>query len=273
LRIYVNKTQIFESFRTRKTSLFTAIESKRPVERPEIPGLYCELQDLMIKLPSVMEALDMLALSINRPAESVVLTRLLQICTDVHAELMAWEEGLKEQAKEERLYWSVPSKAHSPADDAAGGPIFPDALQFPSLCIAQLLVFYWSTLIVLYRSIQDIHKRLNRREMDDPPIDPVLKEIDSSARLERWSDHICPSNDRISELAKNICQSLEYCSQTKNGTLGLQSRAFPRWVVHGFYSSQPDRTRELLWCSELDNMTAPDSLFNLHIIDLSENRL
>ena len=237
---------------------------------PKPPDLYCRILDLMIKIPSIMESLDRLAFSTHRATETTVLSRLLQICSGLHEQLTTWNKDLKKQVDGE-LYWIVPSLAHSPADDPIRGRIFPLAFNFPSLNIAQLLLLYWSTLIVLYQTIQGIQQRLIRCGKENTEMELNLRYEDTADRDERWLDHNCPSTSRVADLAKNICQSLEYCYRRKNGMLGLQSTVFPRWVAHEFYSSQPDCLRELIWCSEVGNMTAPDSRFDLHVMELTKD--
>ena len=54
-----------------------------------------------------------------------------------------------------QLYSSIHPVAQTPAD-TSGTRIFPRAFQFPSLNIAQILLLYWSALIVLDRTMQDV---------------------------------------------------------------------------------------------------------------------
>ena len=116
----------------------------------------------MTQLPAIMELLD-------KTAEKPGLIRLLQSCLGLNEQLLAWNEELTRQVNGQ-LYWIVPSVAHSPADDPVLGRIFPIAFQFPSLGIAQLLLMYWSILVLLYRTIQDLQDRLKKQVTSDTPI-------------------------------------------------------------------------------------------------------
>jgi hypothetical protein len=220
----------------------------------------------MTQLPSIMEALDMLVhnKSVNKTAERSVLIRLLQLCSGLHEQLLAWNQKLETQSRSP-LYWMVPSVANSPADDPVLGRVFPFVFQFPNLRIAQLLLLYWSMLILLYRTIQDIHKGLERKVTSGTERQHRLQYGDRS----EVGYYSCPSNDRIALLANNISQSLEYCYRSTNGTHGPQLSLFPLWVAQSFYESQSDRGRELAWFSELGNTTAPDSRFDLYFAKLS----
>jgi len=212
-----------------------------------------------------MLALSTNKASINKAAERTVLVRLLQISSSLHTQLLAWYENLRKQVNGQP-YCVVPSLAHSPADDPLRGCVFPLAFHFPNLTVAQLLLIYWSTLIVLYRTVQDIHKRLGNRAAENLV---TQLNLDLEGRNKICFERSYPSNSRIAALARNLCHSLEYCYRSKNGTLGLQSTVFTQWVAQDFYSSQPDLWRELKWCTEIGNMTAPDSRFDLHIMKLS----
>jgi hypothetical protein len=258
-----------EAFRTRRTSILAGLEWQRCANEPESHDLYCHLLDLMIQLPSIMEELDMLAMSINKAAERPALIRLLQLCSSLNGQLLAWNKKLENQVQGQ-LYWMVPSVASSPADDPILGRVFPLVFQFPSLRTAQLLLLYWSLLVLLFRTIQDIQKRLNMQATSETALQTNFAPTYTDRR-ELCNEQICPSNDQIAVLANNISQSFEYCYRTKHGTLGLQTTVFPLWVVRNFYESQSDRSRELVWCSELGNMSAPDSRFDLHVMKLNGN--
>ena len=229
--------------------------------------MHGHLMDLMIQLPSIMEALDALPVGTNKTAERPILIQLLQLCSSLNGQLLAWSEQLKTKVCGQ-LYWTVPSIANNPADEPNLGSIFPLAFQFPSLKIAQLLLLYWSTLILLFRTTQDIQKRLKNQVTSDiaTPHPFSLQDTDRSILCQ---DNNYPPDDRIALLANNISQSLEYCYHSKNGTLGPQSTIFAVWVAESFYKSQSDKSRELAWCSELGNMTAPDSRFDLYIMKFS----
>jgi hypothetical protein len=233
----------------------------------EAPDLFTRLLDLMTQVPPILEAFDALVMTnANKAAERTFLIRLLQQCTTLHAQLLAWCEDLREQIQGP-LYWSVPSVARNPAD-AINDRIFPLAFHFPTLSIAQLLLLYWSTLIVLYRTTQDIDKRLRSNKTEASFTGSNSRPRRDVRGNDQRSDYNCPSNTTISPLANKICQSFEFCYHSSNGTLGVQSTVFPRWVAHKFYASDPEYGRKFAWCEEIHKMTAPDSRFDLKIMKL-----
>jgi hypothetical protein len=260
-------TQILEALRTRRVSVLASLEWQCCTN--ENHDLYCHLQDLMIQLPSIMEALDTHAVNTNKTAERAVLIQLLQLCSKLDGQLLSWVEQLKEQVYSQ-LYWTVPSVANNPADDPILGRIFPLAFHFPSLSMAQLLILYWSTLVLLYRTIQDIQKRLKSNANSSTEMQHSIGPHEKDGG-ELCSDGNRLSNKQIALLADNIAQSFEYCYHSNNGTLGPQSTVYSLWVAQSFYESQSDRERELAWCSGLRNTSAPDSRFDLDIMKFSGN--
>ena len=258
-----------EAFRTRQTSILAGLEWQCCANERQSHGLYCHLLGLMIRLPPIMEEFDILTVSANKTTERPTLIRLLRLCSSLNGQLLSWNEKLEKHV-EGKLFWTVRSVANSPADDPILGRVFPLAFQFPSLRVAQLLLLYWSLLVLLYRTIQDIQKRLNRQEAGDTA-KPRSVALNHREGREVFLKQNCPSDDQIAVLANNISQSLEYCYHTRNGTLGLQTTIFPFWVSRNFYESQSDRSRELAWCSALGNISAPDSQFDLHVMRLSGN--
>jgi hypothetical protein len=224
----------------------------------------------MIQIPPLLETFDTLLITdINKEAEESVLTRIIHRCSSLHTQLLAWYRVLNEQIPGQ-MYWSGPSKAHNPAD-LFGTRIFPLAFEFPSLNISQLLLLYWSTLIVLYRTMQDIDKREQRfrSEADDTEHSPssLLQDSasDSDPTFTQHHSPNCPSTNHIAPLAGKICQSFGYCYKSTSGTLGVQYTLFPRWVVQEFYASRPEYYRQLAWCEEIHNMTTPGSRFDLGV--------
>ena len=76
-----------------------------------------------------MEELDKLDMSTTKVTERPTLIRLLQLCSNIDRQLLAWNEKLEKQGHGQ-LYWEVPSVANSPADDPILGHVFPLVFQF-----------------------------------------------------------------------------------------------------------------------------------------------
>jgi hypothetical protein len=263
---WTDSAQILYALRTRHGAILSGLECLHYTHEHEGCDMHGHLLNLMIQLPFIMETLDVV-MRTNNKSERPAFNQLLQLCSSLNAQLLAWHEKLKIEVHGQ-LYWTVPSIAKNPADDPNLGSIFPLAFHFPSLKLAQLLLLYWSTLILLFRTTQDIQKRLKRKATSGIATPHPVGQRDRN-KSELCSNNNYPPDDRMLHLANNISQSLEYCYHSKNGTLGPQSTIFAVWAAESVYESLSGKRRELTWCSELGNMTAPDSRFDLHVIKFS----
>ncbi|PMD12332.1 hypothetical protein NA56DRAFT_756693 [Hyaloscypha hepaticicola] len=266
----IRTIHILESIQSRKTSPLTGLHFNSSVENGTI-DINGQLQDLMIQIPGLLETFDSLALAqLHEISRRTALPSLLQRCSRLEVQLLAWCEVLREQVSGP-LYSSIDPVAQNPID-SSGTRTFPRAFQFPSLNIAQLLLLYWSALIILYRTIQDIDKRITeiqvktgkRRNLSNSPLQD--SDFESDLGFSQHPNHSISSTVHIASLANKICQSFEYCYKGTNGTFGIQSTVFPRWVATDFYASIPEYHREWAWCQEVDNLTAPGSRFDLRVM-------
>jgi hypothetical protein len=120
--------------------------------------------------------------------------------------------------------------------------------------------------------MQDVDKRVAKIQVDTGKLRNVSNSslqdsvIESDLSFSQYPSHSIPSTVHIASLTKKICQSFEYCYKGTNGTFGIQSTVFPRWVATEFYASNPEYHREWAWCQEIDNMTAPGSRFDLRVM-------
>lgn len=115
-----------------------------------------------------------------------------------------------------------------------------------------------------------LHNRKNPGRNRKPPDVSNSPYRDSASESDlgfsQHSSHSIPSTVHIASLAGKICQFFEYCYKGTNGTFGIQSTVFPRWVATEFYASDPNYHCEWAWCEEVDNMTAPGSRFDLPVM-------
>jgi hypothetical protein len=242
--------------------------------------LFDTLQDLMIRIPYIVEALDTIRGLSTTNADNTESRRalfdLLQSCLQISTQLLAWRKGLQLQVTGE-LYTVVPAVAHNPVDDEICGQVFPLAIHFKTLSVAQLVLLYWSTMIILYRTIVDIqivlgeHYGVTKETLPRPEALSLDTATNRGIRCPNRSSLRGPLYENIVCFAANICQSIEYCYSSENGTLGLQSTVFPIWAAQDFYASQPALHRQFQWCSEIGNMIAPNSRFDLKVMKLKNS--
>lgn len=171
---------------------------------------------------------------------------LFRRCTNAHTQLLLWY-GEVSQKYDGELFWTVPTKARNPADPATG-PLFPLVLDFVNANVAQMLVLYWSAHVVLDQTSYLTENKLKHNARKDT------------------NDECWPRSQYIASIAKMLCQSIEYCYQRKNGTVGVQSTVFPRWAAREFFGLHPKYQQELAWTEQCGDMECPDSLFHVKVL-------
>lgn len=168
----------------------------------------------MIQIPGILETFDSLAVAqIHGISGRTALTSLLQRCSRLEVQPLAWCEVLREQVPGQ-LYSSIHPVAQNPTE-SSGTRIFPRAFQFQCLNIAQLLLLYWPALTVLYRTLQDVDKRIAKIQVDTGNPRNVSSSslrdsaIESDLGFSQHSSYSIPSTVHIASLAKKFCQSFE----------------------------------------------------------------
>jgi hypothetical protein len=226
------------------------------------PGIF-ERGDALAGLPgpiAMREAADMLD-------HCWKLDALLQ---EFYAELEASHPG--------PLYWPQFSNRDNPADDPELGKVFPVAFHFSNLKMAQTLIMYWAVLLMLYQGLNDLHGLVYMlKQQLGSPITPVdsnnvsLEEVETSTTSDgsRTGDtgqqasqsgtpttgldwnNLPPLEHRVDilSIARNICQSVEYCMQDHMLGSGPAVVVAPLNIVLATLKSRPDFQREIYWAA------------------------
>lgn len=116
--------------------------------------------------------------------------------------------------------------------------IFPVSWLFPNITIANTITHYWALTIVVLSSIKSLH-RISRNA--------IFTEYLSASR------HSLESLEaKMTYLASNICQSMEYLTDDKMKVYGPASAVYPLSVALIVFRDQGiERHRELNWCERL----------------------
>lgn len=223
------------------------------------------LIDVASEVPVLLEQSDLLIASRNiiplHLWENVFDSSLL-----VLEKLHEYHESLKSETQR-ALYWAVPSRAHNPADDPYDHRLFPFALEFASLEIASQVVFWWAIVVHVLSSIIDLHEQFFG--------DALLEQKSSTIPEPRFNSRF-PSISSIREeadrLTRYLCQSIEYCYKTENGTIGPQMTTYAQWVL-GSYFRKYHLERELAWCLSIKNMKGPGFLHGIELMGFHDGQL
>ncbi|KAJ5948301.1 hypothetical protein N7466_001316 [Penicillium verhagenii] len=175
----------------------------------------------------------------NETLLQVALEKVHLECLDIRAALRDLYEEF-EQTISGPLFWPELSTLES-SDiliDDQEAQIFPVSFHFSNFMVAQFLVTYWSSMILLHRELASIY-----HQMATP---------DTLIFLPRAQD----AASTVYTMVKNICQSVEYMTQPRMGGSGLLAIIAPlRGCKPALISVAVLRneglSREIAWVNEL----------------------
>lgn len=154
---------------------------------------------------------------------------LLQALEQATRELNDWRRSFKQNSV---CYWAVPSTVHNPVDDTVSGKVFPFSIQFESLDIATPLILYSAAKLEVLETIQSLERTTTSQTTSNS------------------------ANQESNELARFLCQSIEYCFRPEMGILGPQITCLAQWAMRRYFR-QNNHERELAWCVNISNMRGP----------------
>ena len=189
-------------------------------------------------------------------------------CWKIEADLRHFYENL-ERANHGPLYWPKFSTDDNPADDAEHGKVFPVAFHFPNLKMAFTCMMYWASLNLAWAVLAQVYQLLRTQPDHDSAADSqadglchLCSEEDGihqncNCGDESASNHatrfninqLPPLEARIDVLsmARNICQSVEYCMQEEMKAMGPAATVIPLLAAIDVLASISHCSRELSW--------------------------
>ena len=279
-----DELKVFDALRRRQSTFLADPEWRNLAPKQASSDPYNKFWDLIVDLPSILELTDQLSNEVPFKTTCPGGLRLYDSCWSLNNKLQDWHHELISEIPG-LVYWPVPSSVSNPADSIAHGRVFPLSLQFESLHVAQLLLSYWTALVMLYNSMYQIYpiiknvgssRRANEIAIETHKMDRTNRTLNSwyiesnnMPLTAEWYAVPPPPVEEMIRLAKYICQSTEYCYGVDKGTLGPQLTVFSIWAAKQTFLSQPGYERELAWCSEIKNMKAPHYQFDMPLIEIA----
>lgn len=175
----------------------------------------------------------------------VELLGIVKQCWKLDIRLRAFWKRFKDTA-DGSLYWPEMSNSCTGIVEAPESPaVFPIAFGFRSLSTANTCMLFWATSSILYSGLRTLYSLLGPFNL---PPGPWVKEHDVTS-LGIHLGQLPPLEHRIDVtlLAKNICQSMEYCMQPKWGPMSPATAVFPLKVALEILYEDPTCVRELEW--------------------------
>ena len=203
---------------------------------PPTEVTFTGLLDLAIDIPSIVASAHEL---LQTDAESVQLTYcinlLLQKCNDLDGWRIQYQERTWAESKVP-VYWSIPARASNPVDSGGTGKLFPFALIFSSMGAASAWIFGFSIMLDILDTI-------------------LLFAPNGSSTIRADSEKI----------ARLLCQSIEFCYRSENGTFGPQITCYSQATLLKYFARQ-GLERELEWCRNIPNMKCPGASFAIDLM-------
>jgi hypothetical protein len=156
------------------------------------------------------------------------------------------------------VYWSVPARTSNPTDSFYTDKLFPFALIFASIESATAWIFGSSMMLDILDTILLLRPSINThdttlRSLDEESNDSIVFSVPETVQSDA---------DKIARL---LCQAIEYCYRTENGTFGPQITCYAQSTLLRYFSRR-GLDRELNWCRAISDMTGPDASFGIGLM-------
>ncbi|KAF9774570.1 hypothetical protein IL306_007402 [Fusarium sp. DS 682] len=221
------------------------------------PESFGGLLDIAIDLPSVMAEAHALASSDEKDWEKLL--RYANLLTDKFHMLEDWRVLVHRTTaarNQTPLYWSVPSRATNPADDAYPDKLFPFALVFSSVEGASPWILGSSIMLDILETILLLRGRMS--SLDPPSSLGGLFRGDTQ-------QNDSPNQADADQIARMLCQSVEYCYRSENGTFGPQITCYGQTTLLGYFAGRRMK-RELEWVRAIKYMKGPGTSFGIDLM-------
>jgi hypothetical protein len=184
---------------------------------------------------------------------------------EVVLKIEAWQQSVRLSSMKPP-YWAVPSRLHNPSDDGFASPLFPFALEYRCLNVAMLFMFgsavMLQTLTAALRIMDasSVPQNNSFAQNNDPALSrpqPIQDESTTIQFQDEGTSYSAPSIKRKADnIARFICQSIEYCCRQEMGTVGAQASCHPQFTLRNYFQRAGFK-RELDWCENIKNMAGP----------------
>ncbi|KAF5723275.1 hypothetical protein FMUND_2020 [Fusarium mundagurra] len=220
------------------------------------PESFGALLDMTIDIPSVMA--EAYAFASSDEADSEKLLRYVDLLTEKFYLLENWRALVHRNIaarNQTPLFWSVPSRASNPADDGYPDKLFPFALIFSSVEAASPWILGTSIMLDILETILLLRRRLGSLEASSSP----------SESLDGYKEKGLPTQADADHLARMLCQCVEYCYRSENGTFGPQITCNAQATLLGYFAGRGMK-RELEWCRGIKYMKGPGTSFGIDLM-------
>jgi hypothetical protein len=209
------------------------------------------IADCLARMPSILQRYDQLS-SLHRKEILDSTYGLVEECMRTDQTLEDIYEDLRLQL-EGPLYWPVLSPSFKDSGHDQG--LFPVIYEFPDLRTATLLMLYWATKAMLWATLSNLYDVIHLQGVHGITV-PIV-EVTSEKHEPSSSDDEQTSTERNAptmgdgqnylRMARNVCQSLEYCLQEDMSLLGMLAASVPVIITVWAIRYRHNDEAELAW--------------------------
>ena len=205
--------------------------------------------DCVWKVPAILQRSDVVFAETDAAARADGLRESTARCLEVDARLHALYDDF-DKSISGPLYWPQLSGVDGPAEDAALGKIFPVSFFFPAFPVAQALIVYWLSLMVLHGQLARNYGQMARAAaMATARGAPPGDGDGGGGSAEAYGARARQSLATMEANARCICQAVEYMLQETMGWLGTYAMLSPLAGTLNCYQQAfgERRAREAAW--------------------------
>ncbi|KAH7250875.1 hypothetical protein BKA59DRAFT_471370 [Fusarium tricinctum] len=214
------------------------------------------LLDLAIDVPSIMaEAYDLSHTEYSFEQSLPYINLLMKKFYNIDSWRALQNKTTWEQSQTP-VYWSVPAKASNPTDSYYTDKLFPFALIFESIESASSWIFGSTMMLDILDTVLLLRPNATLPRLNGSLDDSIILSV---------PDTVQSDADKIARL---LCQAIEYCYRTENGTFGPQITCYAQATLRTYFAHR-GLHRELDWCRAISDMTGPGASFGIGLMQFS----
>ncbi|UNI25005.1 hypothetical protein JDV02_010715 [Purpureocillium takamizusanense] len=240
----------------RRCSLSLAPQRWRELIGPaQSSASFPRLLDIVAEVPAIMEETHQL-LSGGLPQGDFRAHDYSEMLLQNFHKLHDWRQCYQNKVESGSFSYPVLSRLVNPADDAYPDKLFPFSLKFRSITDAVTWVFCSTIMLQILEAVSRLDM-LDAKRSHLSLSDAAVQGSIVLASIESYAD----------DLARKLCQSLEYCFGIENGTFGPQGTCSTQWALQDYFRHRGLR-RECEWCENIKDMKGPASRCGIDLMRL-----
>jgi hypothetical protein len=262
-----SQQKVYQSIVQRSSSIL-ADHDWRHMPWPSRKAPFDEVVDFILEAPKFMAQSDSINMLTSPQSILAASLKTISATQDFNTRLMKWYAGFS-ASHPGGLYHARLSTRESCSDNPELGKVFPVAYHFPSLPIAQTMLYFWMCQVIAHAHLCSQYAKLERLMKT---LEPIAADIPClcSGVTDAYRPGVCLRHFEVrslvplghfaewpSSVAYNICQSIDYCLQHSNKVYGPATSLPALALVREHWKrSDGEWAREISWVNDTIRLIA-----------------